>query len=156
MTPFSSVVKGTTSSLKPFAPVGAEAPAGQCSTLRILDPDVYDAIELFAEIFGGIGAGRYWGGGGPGFNRDCPVCVHGGAAFLTDSPYAEATGDVVSSALGHAGVGVRENDLAVRAINTRLGVKDLNARVPFELWRQELCIVRGPHPDPDPAIWGGA
>jgi hypothetical protein len=64
--------------------------------------------------------------------------------------------ELVALVAGGIGINEADNDPAVRAINARFGRTGfyLNDRVPFELWRQELGIVRGPHPDPSPnATW---
>lgn len=153
MTPFSSVVAGTTSSMKPFGPLSTE-PAGQCSALRILDADVYDTLEVMAEMMGGFGAGSAFDGD----NR--PLCPHGAGWFAcdvgNDGEYVyggDALIGPVSRALFDVGITGAESDRAVLEINRRRGER-YSARVPFELWRQELCIVRGPHPDPSPdATW---
>lgn len=152
MTPFSSVAQAT-SSMKPFAPLGGDAPQGPCSPLRVLDANVYDALELAAEAFGGIGAGRafdYTSGDRDDDSSLAPNCMLGLADFATDD--SDFLGNAIVRAMRRLGTGAGESDAAVRAINERRG-RRRNARVPFELWRQELCIVRGPHPDPDPAIF---
>lgn len=152
MTPFSSVVPGTVSSMKPFGPLG-DQPAGQCSTLRILDADVYDTLEFVAETVGGVGRGLFFAerldGSGRFVTDDaCPVCIHGCGYVAVDGASAP-----VNRELDRVGIGYGTNDDAVARINARLG-RHRDARVPFELWRQELCVVRGPHPEPSPdASW---
>lgn len=128
-------------------------PHGECSNLRILDADVYDTIELYAHVMGGIGAGLYWIDGVGYTEYDCPVCVHGIAMSATSTTDICSERNTVSKTLFACNVGIEENDTAVQAINARNGNRR-NDRVPFELWRQELCIVRGPHPEPSPdATW---
>jgi hypothetical protein len=115
---------------------------GPCSNLRVLDADVYDTLEFVAEAFGGIGAFA-WNEG------DCPLCVVGCATFAGIMPHEAELADE------YGVVEESDNDDVVRRINVRLGnLQAVGDRVPFELWRQELCIVRGPHPEPSPnATW---
>lgn len=98
------------------------------SDLRILPADVYDALELSALVYGGIGAGRFREANG------VPYCVLGHASDL----------DVdVHGALRDSGIGVATNDDAVYAINVRRGTGYQDARVSFEDWRTEIGVTRG-------------
>lgn len=139
MTPFSSVVPGTTSSMRPFAP-----------GLRVLPPNVYDTIELMALAFRGIGAGS-------DFRDHCPNCVHGlareaGATwdYETDGgwvvgacpAYAFPDNNEINQALMAAGIERYVNDDAVEKINQRLR-RAWNARVTFRRWCRQLGVVRG-------------
>lgn len=137
MKPFSSLVPGTKSTLKPAAPA---------TRIRVLDANAYDALEFVAEMFGGIGGGSY------GDTEKYPCCGYG-CAYFAEGPVVGS----VSGALARAGITTSTNDEAVRAINRRLGVVPISSRVPFELWRQQLGIVRGPQPLPSPdATWAEA
>lgn len=120
MTPFSSVVPGTTSSMKPFAPGKPK---------RVLSADVYDTIEFVAHVHGGIGAGSWYSG-------YAPVCLVGCAEF------AGIMASHLDLASDYGLPFEHENDAAVKAINRRRR-RHANTRVPFELLCQELGIVRG-------------
>lgn len=108
-------------------------------TARVLPADVYDALDLSALAFGGIGGGRV--------KDDCftPLCAAGHARFL-DSGKANGRAGVVRDTLDAVFVGddfvVGVNDRAVAAINRRKGAPSY-ARVTFEEWSQELNVVRG-------------
>lgn len=102
---------------------------------RVLPADVYDALELSALAYGGIGAGSWsqWGGDMAG----APYCAFGHAGHL------DAFGcHTVAEALADARIGVCTNDNAVIRINTRAGMPGMN-RVSFEDWCAELGVVRG-------------
>jgi hypothetical protein len=107
----------------------------------VLPASMYDALELSALAFGGIGQPAV-------FDDDhCPVCIYGHAAFVANDKNA-AVGDFdysnpIVRALNTAGIrGSVESDQAVRDINRRLG-RPLTDRVPFSLWCAELGVVRG-------------
>ena len=97
---------------------------------RVLPADIYDALELSAEAYGGIGACRErdWLSGGT------PYCVMGHARELHLSVYGE-----LQAVLG----GPRPmNDMAVVAINRAAG-RPARDRVPFQVWAEKLHVVRG-------------
>lgn len=102
------------------------------SVKRVLPADVYDALELSALAFGGIGGGRYYKQGTP----VSPYCAVGHASFLDTDCSREAW-----SAWKTGGITERVNDEAVRAINTRLG-KPAHSRVTFKEWCKELNVTR--------------
>ena len=106
---------------------------------QVLPADVFDALELSALAYGGIGAGRYVAADEreAAFHGGVPMCAVGHAWHLEGLSSQEVTG-----ALALAGIGFRQNDLAVRAINKRLN-RDPNARVTFKQWAKELNVVRG-------------
>jgi hypothetical protein len=100
---------------------------------RVLPADVYDALELAALAFDGIGAGFMYHYN----NTDMPCCVHGLAQFACDDM-------TMNNALFIAGIEGKDNDAAVAAINERKnpgGYTDTN--VTFEEWCAELGVVRG-------------
>ena len=104
---------------------------------RVLPADVYDALELSAEVNGGIGGGATadeWG----------PCCVIGHVSFLCVGS-CSTEGHQMISALGEAfdfRSYVEANDNAVAAINKRAGRPE-RTRVPFTEWCKELNVVRG-------------
>lgn len=109
------------------------------SNKRILPADVYDALELSALAYGGIGAGRWVEDGGAGFGSapaDIPVCASG-HAFAAD-PTNE-----MWHVLQSADLGIRHNDPAVVRINVRRGNDYSLARVSFAEWCAELGVERG-------------
>lgn len=106
---------------------------------RVLPADAYDALELSALAFGGIGAGKFTSDGvgdgdGP---TDIPVCAIGHAQACDARPAGPTR-----IALWCANVLASDSDRAVRAINKRLG-KPSEARVAFEEWCRKLNVVRG-------------
>lgn len=105
------------------------------SAVRVLPADVFDALELSAEAFGGIGAGFMYHHG----DRFRPCCIHGLAEF------AEANeGYRLNDALFGAGIGGNDNDAAVYAINARKDPNGYNdTPVTFAEWASELNVVRG-------------
>lgn len=68
----------------------------------MLPADIYDALELSALAFGGIGRGIDWLNDSEG--ATCPICVHGHANYLEDGT------DAISRALYEAGISRYEND----------------------------------------------
>lgn len=103
---------------------------------RVLPADVYDALELSAEAFGGIGAGRF----GDPKNFDCPLCIYGHADFLdSGSPYGRA--GALNEALGNAGITINANDTAVRRATGHM--PGSGARITFAQWCQALGVERG-------------
>lgn len=108
-------------------------------TLRVLPPDVYDALELSALAYGGIGAFTV------GTEEKGPVCVLGHVRFLAGVPLASWTPSMNADyvALRNAvPVGPYENDAAVARINRRRD-KPESRRVSFADWCAELGVVRG-------------
>ena len=107
--------------------------------VRVLPPDEYDALELGAEMVGGIRQGLWWDHDG------CPNCAHGIAAFVTNAVQygtPEVHANPVSRALRQVGIGGLDSDWACEAINERKG-RDLYTRVTFAEWCKELGVVRG-------------
>ena len=110
---------------------------------RVLPADVYDTLEFEALAFGGIGAGWFADLGGvnvedhqgslPWLDEEgaAPYCVYG---------MASGSGEM-HNALVEAEIFVTDNDSAVARINARLGRRS-QARVPFDLWCEELNVVR--------------
>jgi hypothetical protein len=103
-------------------------------TRRVLPADVYDALELGALVFGGIGGGSLDDGYGQ------PLCAYGLAPVL-GGKHTFDTFDPIEDALFEAGITTSENDHAVRAINGRLG-RPANDRVTFRRWCKRLNVVR--------------
>jgi hypothetical protein len=99
---------------------------------RVLPADVYDALELSALAFGGIGGGDYACGGEP-------LCVHGHLSAMCGY---ETWQFAEEATVGYALLNATENDQAVATINRRRG-KPAESRVPFDLWCAELGVVRG-------------
>ena len=115
------------------------------NTLRVLPADVYDALELSAWAFGGIGAKSMYDAAG------YPLCLLGHIAFADTAPCFFDMGEMERSmrtALRATDPSYAEgrlsalNDEAVHAINKRHGNAP-NARVPFNKWAAELNVVRG-------------
>lgn len=102
---------------------------------RVMDPIVFDYLELAAEEFGGIGGGHF-----NDFDYGeimVPYCVYGyaGPGYL-----------LVWEELDRLGITELGNDAAVRAINAgglRENVSKRYNRVPFKKWCKALNIVRG-------------
>jgi len=105
-----------------------------------LPADVYDALELSALAYGGIGAGKdtenmYR----CGYEADAiPWCAYGHAR----AAQALIAGEV-SRALSKIQLRPGGSDFAVNDINLRLGSESINARVSFAEWCAELRVVRG-------------
>lgn len=102
---------------------------------RVLSADIYDAIELSARAYGGIGAGS-WDRSEDG--ERVPFCVHGHADFIC----GDASALDVKRVLYAAGISLGANDRAVERVNIRKGVY-LRDRISFEEWTAELNVVRG-------------
>ena len=112
----------------------------------VLPADVYDALELSALAFGGIGGGKYVD---PSFGDGmAPVCAIGHAGFgvfereeggSTLRTYSFDGEDV----LRKLGIDEGKNDAAVARINKRKGVANDVAQVTFEEWAGELNVRRG-------------
>src|SRR5437764_523284 len=98
-------------------------------TVRTLPADVYDALELSAYAFGGIGMGRY-SEYELGFAR-APVCAIGHAAWLDND---SLRGDV-AVALQAAHIAETVNDKAVRRI-----LRGVGGRVSFADWCAALNV----------------
>lgn len=101
----------------------------------VLPADVYDTLEFSALVHGGVGGGDWF----TGVTMEYPWCIHGHAAWVTEGGYKTS----LSPQLRYAGLGVDANDDAVRAINSRLGRRNLFARVTWEEYCAALNIVRG-------------
>ena len=107
---------------------------------RVLPAKVYDALQLSALMYGGIGAGVY-----TVVNTEVPVCMLG---HLGARPN-EATTPEAMTMMTRLGFAIWDNDRAVKAINRRKGIPEtllsaFEPRVTFEEWCAELGIVRGP------------
>jgi hypothetical protein len=100
---------------------------------RVLPADVYDALELSALAFGGVGGGDY----SEGVDHN-PCCIHGHAASACGGMPWQWTflNDMI-------GVSTVTSDRAVARINARLEAAYEDARVPFSDWCAELGVVRG-------------
>lgn len=96
---------------------------------RVLPADAYDAMELSAMAFGGIGLGRVWD------SHHRPVCAYGHAAFACD---VDNVSNPIFDALRGAGIDSIESDKVVRRL-----AGSPTARVPFTDWCAELGVVRG-------------
>lgn len=105
---------------------------------RVLPADVYDALELSALAFGGIGAGEYGVGlrSGPSYpvltGEALPVCATGHAIWCDIEGAYTILGNFT----------IRDSDNAVRRINRRRH-RAPNTRVPFKAWCRALNVVRG-------------
>ena len=109
---------------------------------RELPADVYDALELSALAFGGIGAGSLTADhaypyGVRGWHAVDPLCAMGHAGAL-DGKYLGGAWKAVTK----TGIDGPVNDFAVRVINRRKR-RPRNARVTFREWCRELNVVRG-------------
>lgn len=106
---------------------------------RVLAPVVFDTLKLVAGMFGGIGGGVWFSGGGV----DCPVCAHGIAIFATDHSNAvDSSLNPISAALQAVGISTYANDDAVRDLRIT-GQASKNGRVSFARWAKALNVVRG-------------
>jgi hypothetical protein len=104
---------------------------------RVLPADVYDALELSAEAYGGIGAGQW-------HKNDCPICFVGHVYYAGISETCDIDPQWLRDAmLLHDDSLEGLSDRAVRAINARNGIEDRESRVSFADWCAELGIVRG-------------
>jgi hypothetical protein len=104
-------------------------------TARVLPADVYDALELSALVYGGIGAGwYYWPPMGVSPGEEIPHCIFG---------HADACdGEVIQPALMKVGIDTVVNDDAVHAVQKRKPSMD-TPRITFKQWCKELGVVRG-------------
>lgn len=103
------------------------------SAPRVLPADVFDALELSALAFGGIGRGRYAHGEDTDALRDgsgSPCCVVGHCAMLTGEG---VFGNEALRALSRIGIGEDENDDAVPK----------GRRLSWPAYCAKLNIVRG-------------
>lgn len=106
---------------------------------RVLPADVYDALELSALAFGGIGAPQVW----ERTNNDVPCCIWGHSAFATGHEYSFNDKSPVRKALNRVRIdGADDSDPAVYAINDRRR-RPRDSRVSFAAWCAELGVVRG-------------
>ena len=108
------------------------------ATKRVLPADVYDALEMSALAYGGIGARHWTDAGSTGYGADpldVPFCISGHARACDPSR-------TVNAELHHADISIVTNDTAVRAINARKR-GPLTARVTFAEWCAELGVERG-------------
>lgn len=118
------------------------------SKKRILAADAFDALELSALIFGGIGADHFatpltecYPDPGTG----SPVCILGHAGFVTetDSYTANPVGSALAAAYdGDVWKAAEANNDAVRAINHRRGYLP-SARVSWREYTKETGLTRG-------------
>ena len=119
------------------------------SAQRVLPAHVYDALQVSALMYGGIGAGESVVGIAESFGKlyetnpaACvPFCIRG-HAWCAGVLTADMVGDVMFRA--DFPIHYAANDNAVLEINARKGVHDRRARVTFEEWCAELNVVRGP------------
>lgn len=109
---------------------------------RTLPADVYDALELSALAFGGIGRGAYLDWDFDGDDAKAPRCILGHAAWLVDDLRVMSDGEVCSVLYEQLGNAESVNDTAVRSINWRRG-RDGDRRVSFKAWCKELNVERG-------------
>lgn len=90
-----------------------------------LPADLYDALELAAEVFGGVGAGN-------DFRDGEPWCIHALALFLDPS-------GALSSLLYRHGVRRTGSDVAVHDVTGNVW---WSTRIPFQEWAQAAGVVR--------------
>lgn len=108
------------------------------ATKRKIPADAWDALEFSALVNGGIGRERMWDYDASG--QAIPRCLLGHIEFVAGlgKPWPDEF-----YGLSRCGYLDEENDKAVRAINERLGNPDTNARVPFDLYVEEMGWERG-------------
>jgi hypothetical protein len=121
---------------------------------KVLQRDIYDALELSAEATGGLKSGQLFDwGDAPGSTEAVPVCLLGHAIFLDERPdypyfynqmlFVEDRGPALKE-LNRLGVTPSQAD---DAINHVAGVTRWRAgrrpRAPFAAVMQKLGIVRG-------------
>lgn len=107
---------------------------------REMRADVYDTLELVAEMAGGVRSETFTTDGG-----NTPCCLHGMAAFAFDGPefHGPRPGNPLSAALKKVGITYDENDRAVRKVQKALGLPELWSQpVPFRALMRELNVVR--------------
>jgi hypothetical protein len=108
-------------------------------TTRVLPADVYDALELSALAYGGIGQ--------PEIHRgEAPCCLYGHLAEVSGTDSIWELRPEIDEALTrpelYGYVDGDTSDIAVRKINRSLG-KPVESRVSFKQWCKELGVVRG-------------
>jgi hypothetical protein len=111
--------------------------------VRTLPPDVYDALELSALAFGGIGAGQNAENvSQQGYEPTAiPICIIGHAYGLLGKP-EDCWNAPALHALRLAGITISVNDPAVVTALQRLN-RPVTGRVTFKQWCKELGVVRG-------------
>lgn len=126
----------------------AESP----NTMRVLDADIYDTMELVAEAYGGIGADRTH----ESYIDQIPLCLNGFCEFVTGSSrlFYNSAACTLLKDFDAIGITYMQNN---RAVYNRLGFKGREAysvpaaslrRISWAEWCEELGVVRGPHPLP--------
>lgn len=105
---------------------------------RELPGDVYDALQMSAEAYGGIGAGKFYD---YTQNPPAPFCYIG---HLQQSGAVEG-----KLSMGEAfGIWASENDVAVESVNLRQKPAirpfsvEAGTRIPFDQWTKELNVKR--------------
>jgi hypothetical protein len=112
-----------------------------------IEENVYDALELVAEMMNGVGAGAWFEpkqgvaypiNEEPDLNR--PVCINGFGCFLG------LTKDPKPLAIPEIGIHTNENDVAVYGLHD-IGIGHMDkygtVRVPFSAYVEKLDVVRG-------------
>lgn len=117
------------------------------TNVRVLPADVFDAIELEALVYGGIGAGLFFKEiirDDGGLNEHVPYCVWGMQSDLEETSTINIINPIteVAIALRSVGIGTGTNDSAVTKVNARRHRPVLN-RISFKSWAEELNVVRG-------------
>lgn len=115
---------------------------------RVVSADVYDAVELVALAFGGIGSGVWYADNNT--DKNCPVCINGIAHFLGLTKASDVcivgNRDLPRAVAAVGGIAYSENDLIVGDLKDRgIGRLDSNGewRVPFAAYVKEAKLVRG-------------
>lgn len=106
--------------------------------MREIDADLYDALELVAEMTRGVGSGEWFAysnrAGGYATDYSCPACINGMRDFLT--------GDLYLQSNGYDGLPtVVENDKAVRLVQKKMHLSSAD-RVPFQAYAKQVGLVR--------------
>jgi hypothetical protein len=115
----------------------------------VLHPDKFDALELAAMEFGGVGAGMWWKDQDNGsVDYNCPICVNGLAvvAELPLEPFGFRD-DMCPS--DRADITTNQNDRTVESLikQGRYTVgQDGIERVTWADFCEELNVVRGEEP----------
>lgn len=103
------------------------------SEKRVLPAEVFDALQMSAAMYGGIGAfDRFTTNG-------VPICYVGHLEYagLSTVPHCDVHGE-------RYGIAMRDNDHAVANIARRHGqFGDSGYRATFEEWANELGVCRG-------------
>lgn len=125
-------------------------------TMKRLDPDYYDALELGAHLAGGVRPGPFWGYTDENDER-VPFCLHGIAAYVTDrvsqttvvvdgkaSEYEtiHPNGDPISKALDRLGITATVSDSTVMDLQRERGLR-YGDPIPFLDVMQRIGVVRG-------------